>query len=693
MKKTLGLILFTALLLIGTAAQAEIIEYHMEKDESVILRNIYTTTCRLDLNNNYDVVSYDSNGDITLASNLLQALDEDKIDVESDGYAIITALSELSLQYDGTYFIMDEAPHPALIYMTIEPNQCIELTCIKDGFASVVQKSKYGHTKGNFYISKQWPEFRQSSIIDYRPDLGKSVYMTSEETTKVISFPYDAYEIKDLGNPFFADCLVDTKGMYFTCTKTGGRAFFPEGISGMWYELYYNTSTGEKIKTDTSFISNEPLDDTQTVHYIPDSPVKVKYMYDYFTVSKDSPFSSLPPAPEPTLPPIDKSMDDMTVLELINEYPVKEDYSASSEVVLFSNIQEVAVLYNVCDVITDKVDDMSGKEYAEVSEPVDGYLHDVDDAYKTLNVEDFSAVKESETYSELSKRRENVNEKISLEPPKIVSVDSIYPSADFKVEVHSMYTTKTKREYALEFSNLSKGHDISVTNGFIGQNSYSDRLTLYSADCEAKNRVKIDMVYNGVNCSDTKGCSFTGTVLEPDTKSEWAENEIDAAIALGLVPEELQKNYTSRISRRGFCLLAARAVEVSTGQTISSYALSHGHENNSFSDTVEPEILSSARLGIVYGYEDGTFLPNAYITREQAAAMLSRCAKLLGMSYGSVGGTFADSALISQWAAESVAFVRSNEIMAGDTENNFMPLDGYTVEQAIATFYRMYKKL
>ena len=738
MRRILTMIFFAAVLCVGTTVHAAWIEYEMNADESIMLTNIDSSDRTLNLDSDFEAVSYDANGEVYLQSNFSPVSW-----VKSGGYAIITAVTDKALKYNDTYYSIEKAPHPAIKYITIEPDQCIELTEVNEGNNVIISEPELSDSNGSFLYAYEWPNFYKLSAISHSVKY-ESVYIVAQNARQVVSVPYDSFEIKDLGTPFFTECEVDKNGMYFTCIKGDSMLQLLSGTSGYRFRIF-DTETGESISSGGR--SSGPFYDNETVFVAASATdtLTVRYMTDYFKVSSDSPLPtpkptatptlrptatptlrptvtptlrptampnptatpkptaaptsaptltpSASPTSEPTLPPTDKSMRDMTIPELIRNYPVKDNYSASSEVVLFGNMQEIAVLYEVCDIIADKVDDMDGEEYAAVSQLVDEYLHSVDNAYGTLNVKDFSAVEKSSQYSELSERRENVNAKIALEPPKIVSVDAIYPSADFMVEVHSMYTTKTKREYALEFSNLSKRQDISITNGSIGKNSYSDRLTLYSENCEAKNRVKIDIVYNGVNCSDTKGCSFTGTVLESDTKSEWAENEIDAAIALGLVPEELQKNYTSRISRRGFCLLAARAVEVSTGQDINSYALSHGHENNSFSDTVEPEILSSARLGIVYGYEDGTFQPNSDITREQAAAMLSRCAKLLGMSYGSVGGTFADSALISQWAAESVAFVRSNEIMAGDTENNFMPLGGYTVEQAIATFYRMYKKL
>ncbi len=379
--------------------------------------------------------------------------------------------------------------------------------------------------------------------------------------------------------------------------------------------------------------------------------------------------------------------------ELIEKNPVKDSYEASNRNELLKNMKSLAELYDVCDEIADNVDKMSGTEYSDIAELADSYLRSVEKAYESLNVGDFPSVSQNTTYKNLVSRRESVNTKIALEPPKIVSVDSIYPDADFRVEMHSLYSAGSDREYALNLKNLSEGKDVSTTYGYIPEDSYSDEIMLRADNCKANNKVEIDVIYNGVNCADTNGCSFTGTVMEPNASSDWAAGEIEAAIKFGLVPEELQKNYTSRISRRGFCLLAAKTVEVATGEDIQSYSAAHRVESFTFTDTKETEIMCSAQLGIVYGYEDGTFLPNNDITREQSAAMLTRCARLLGMSDKAPDGAFADDAQISGWAKESVMFVRANGIMAGDTDNNFMPQSGYTVEQAIATFYRMYNKL
>ena len=717
MKKLFGLIFFMSLMLIGTAARAEMVTYEIPVGDSVMLQNISDTSYEVTYKggrDDFDAVVYDRNGAVVDWSVPYTSGAGIDLNVYTGGYVIITAKSHLPIYYDDEYFVLSEDSHPAIEQVEIKNNQYMIFTNKSDKAAllvsdnditAVLNKEKIYASSGELAVSSEY-SYKINTTVD--PD--EDIHVAVDGNARIFSFVYDTFEIEDVGHPYFEEYVVDANGMYFTCNDdyaeivpygNNGKSFgyaMADPETGKHYPATYTSNGG-----GMGYI---PVKKSEVLYLtgVDGGTATVRYLYGTsLTISRNLSLTPTPtpaltptptptPTPEPTLPPADKTMKDMTVLEIIEEYPVEEDYSAKNEIVLFSNIQAVAVLYNACNAIAEKVEAMSGEEFAEVSKPVDEYLHDVDDAYETLNVEDFPSVEKSETYDELTNRRETVNTKIALEPPKIVSVDNIYPSADFRVEVHSMYTTNSDRKYALEFSNLSSRRGISVTHSSISQNSYSDSVILNSENCDANDDIEIDIIYNGVNCRGTNGCSFTGTVME-DTSSEWAVNEIDAAIALGLVPKELQGNYTSRISRRGFCLLAAAAVEVKTGQTISAYALRHGSGSVTFSDTAEEEIMSSARLGIVNGYEDGTFKPQSDITREQAAAMLARCAKLLGMGYGSVGGTFYDNAFISGWAADSVAFVRSNEIMSGDENNNFMPQGGYTIEQAIATFYRMYNKL
>lgn len=115
-----------------------------------------------------------------------------------------------------------------------------------------------------------------------------------------------------------------------------------------------------------------------------------------------------------------------------------------------------------------------------------------------------------------------------------------------------------------------------------------------------------------------------------------------------------------------------------------------------FSDCEDAEIQSDVQnavaLGIVNGYEDGTFRPYRTISREEAAAMLNRLYTALGGTVDTVSGeTYADDAQIDDWARDSVYAMREKNIMTGKQDNKFCPKDGYTAEQAVVTMERMYQ--
>ena len=115
-----------------------------------------------------------------------------------------------------------------------------------------------------------------------------------------------------------------------------------------------------------------------------------------------------------------------------------------------------------------------------------------------------------------------------------------------------------------------------------------------------------------------------------------------------------------------------------------------------FSDCEDAEIQSDVQnavaLGIVNGYEDGTFRPYRTISREEAAAMLNRLYTALGGIVDAVSGeTYADDAQIDDWARDSVYAMREKNIMTGKQDNKFCPKDGYTAEQAVVTMERMYQ--
>lgn len=113
-----------------------------------------------------------------------------------------------------------------------------------------------------------------------------------------------------------------------------------------------------------------------------------------------------------------------------------------------------------------------------------------------------------------------------------------------------------------------------------------------------------------------------------------------------------------------------------------------------FSDYEDNNVAVAAALGIVTGYEDGTFCPYAFITREEAATMLDRLYKSLGGTENAESSRqYADDARFGGWSRDSIYTMQNIGIMKGEENNEFHPDGGYTGEQAIVTIERMYNRL
>lgn len=173
-----------------------------------------------------------------------------------------------------------------------------------------------------------------------------------------------------------------------------------------------------------------------------------------------------------------------------------------------------------------------------------------------------------------------------------------------------------------------------------------------------------------------------------DIPSEWAKDEVFVALAVKTVPTLLQKDYKTTATRADFCKLLLEASRVAGIEIPTDITLT-------FSDTDDPEILTAASLGVILGYPDGTFKPDKYISREEAAVMLARAAKLFSVEGGTEPIEFRDMDKAADWAAPSIDVVsaivspNNRRVMGGVGDRNFDPKGSYTREAAILTVVRL----
>jgi hypothetical protein len=185
-----------------------------------------------------------------------------------------------------------------------------------------------------------------------------------------------------------------------------------------------------------------------------------------------------------------------------------------------------------------------------------------------------------------------------------------------------------------------------------------------------------------------------------DTISQWAKAEIDNALGKGFVPQDIQENFAAVITRQEFCRMAVMFVEYALGKDIDDILTekSLSRDYYAFYDTPDPYILAAYALGITNGTRaptetsSGLFTPDGQFSRQEAATMLMRICRVIGMDTNNPPvSDFTDMSEASAWAYDGINLVRANGIMNGTsaTMMTFSPRGLYTRQESIVSFNRI----
>jgi hypothetical protein len=184
---------------------------------------------------------------------------------------------------------------------------------------------------------------------------------------------------------------------------------------------------------------------------------------------------------------------------------------------------------------------------------------------------------------------------------------------------------------------------------------------------------------------DIAAVNGSGAAPNIGTASNWAQDSINQAFELGLIPAALQNNYTANATRADFAALGVTLYETLTGSEITG--------RTTFADTDDINVQKLAYLEIVSGVGDNNFAPNNGLTREQAAAILSRLFDALGEPLPQANPDFTDNNLISDWAVDVVGQIQAAGVMSGMGDGSFAPQGSFTREQSIITILRIFESL
>lgn len=163
-------------------------------------------------------------------------------------------------------------------------------------------------------------------------------------------------------------------------------------------------------------------------------------------------------------------------------------------------------------------------------------------------------------------------------------------------------------------------------------------------------------------------------VLLGDIAGHWAEVPITQ-----LVAEEAISGYPDGTFRPDAPITRAEFATV----LVKAFNLT-GQGRQPFADTVGHWAAESVGLavvfGIINGYDANTFAPDDLITREQLVLMVVRAARLTPAAEEL---PFADRGKVSEWARDAVATAVKQDIVKGDPENTFRPQDSATRAEAV----------
>ncbi|GKX28643.1 hypothetical protein SH1V18_11230 [Vallitalea longa] len=202
--------------------------------------------------------------------------------------------------------------------------------------------------------------------------------------------------------------------------------------------------------------------------------------------------------------------------------------------------------------------------------------------------------------------------------------------------------------------------------------------------------------------------------------SDWAAEGVNQAIADSLVPEEIQCDYNKPITRREFATLMVTAIFTSFNEYNEGYEeitklgwefptltldnfLEKVESDIKFTDIDDKYIDIASRLGIVNGLGDGTFKPDNYITRAEAAVMFTNYTQAIRTGDPASGDIeIEDFYLVPDWAKDAVSMAYTADYLKGTREviygidtlhvkqkTIFNPLDNITREQAILVVSRL----
>lgn len=172
----------------------------------------------------------------------------------------------------------------------------------------------------------------------------------------------------------------------------------------------------------------------------------------------------------------------------------------------------------------------------------------------------------------------------------------------------------------------------------------------------------------------------------PDA-SKWALTALSKMDEQGLVPDSVKySSMTGSITRGDMCKIAVLTYESLIGK-VELFA------ESPFSDTDDPDIVLANRLGIVNGYTDGTFKPDAPISRQEFFKVTANFLSAIGYPFSDDDSVdlseYPDAGKLAKFATAPARLLIGIGAVQGDQRKNLHPGSDIVCQEAIVIFSRV----
>ncbi|MCD9026426.1 GLUG motif-containing protein [Cohnella silvisoli] len=169
-----------------------------------------------------------------------------------------------------------------------------------------------------------------------------------------------------------------------------------------------------------------------------------------------------------------------------------------------------------------------------------------------------------------------------------------------------------------------------------------------------------------------------------DIVGHWAEASIKQAVSNGIVTGYPDKTFKPNrtVTRAEFTVMLMNALKPKGAGTALTFT-----DEAKIGAWAKSAVAQAVQAGCIKGYEDGTFRPEAVITRAEMAMMV---AKASGLSLeANVPTGFADDRDIPAWAKGAVAAIKKIGYIEGKGSNKFDPHAQMTRAEAVTVLLKV----